>query len=67
MTMARETSMAIHSRADKWGSRVPEGGKRREVEDINLPSPCKFYIFFSSEINRTNHIFNTPPKPHTPA
>lgn len=24
MTIARETSMAIHSRADRWGSRVPE-------------------------------------------
>lgn len=26
MTIARETSMAIHSRADRWGSRVPEDG-----------------------------------------
>lgn len=32
MTIARETSMAIHSRADRWGSRVPkdEGGHIRE-------------------------------------
>lgn len=35
MTMARETSMAIHSRADKWGSRVPEdkGGPIKEIQE----------------------------------
>lgn len=29
MTIARDTSMAIQSRADRWGSRVPEDGTKK--------------------------------------
>lgn len=41
MTMARETSIANHRRADKWGSRVPEGGERRDKWPL---------LFFPSEM-----------------
>lgn len=55
MTIARETSMAIHSRADRWGSRVPEdeGHIRKGCEHFHswskLLQQCfQQDLFFSS-------------------
>lgn len=75
MTMARETSIAIHRRADKWGSRVPEGGDRREklphfLQKCNYPSPFVWISLILSCENPgediTRHIFTAPPKTNTP-
>lgn len=46
MTIARETSMAIHSRADRWGSRVPEdeGSCIRERLSIQSLKPVANYF-----------------------
>ena len=39
ITIARETSMAIHSRADRWGSSVPKDkrGHIREEGELIIP------------------------------
>lgn len=66
MTMARETSIAIHRRADKWGSRVPEGRERREKYPLlffsfrNVTIPlllCEFLWFLVVKIQmKISHI-----------
>lgn len=56
MTIARETSMAIHSRADRWGSRVPEdeGGHIREMLEP-FHSTTK-HALFSNVFQRRKNI-----------